>query len=204
MHSPAVNDDANKTQPKEQNKAKASPFDDQPGEGDFMPFDGIDDAMYYNETVEEIAQILGPFDYKDPQDKSVKREVRDTVLFRNGAKYDGEWNVETNLRDGKGVQLWVDGSKYEGYWKNDKANGRGRLIHSDGDVYEGDWVDDKSHGYGVYLHNDGAKYQGDWVEDKQEGYGIETWPDNAKYEGAYKDGMKHGRGMFTWADGSKY
>jgi len=40
--------------------------------------------------------------------------------------------------------VWADGSRYEGYWKGDKANGRGRLIHADGDVYEGDWKDDKS------------------------------------------------------------
>lgn len=40
--------------------------------------------------------------------------------------------------------MWADGSRYEGYWKQDKANGRGRLIHADGDVYEGDWKDDKS------------------------------------------------------------
>jgi hypothetical protein len=33
--------------------------------------------------------------------------------------------------------VWIDGSRYEGYWKKDKANVRGKLIHADGDVYEG-------------------------------------------------------------------
>ena len=55
--------------------------------------------------------------------------------------YIGEFN-EKKQREGKGIQIWNDGSKYEGYWKNDKANGRGRLIHSYGDVYEGEWFED--------------------------------------------------------------
>ena len=67
-------------------------------------------------------------------------------------------NVDSNKRDGYGVQIWSDGSKYEGFWSNDKANGKGRLIHADGDVYEGEWLDDKAHGHGRYTHYDGAKY----------------------------------------------
>jgi hypothetical protein len=64
----------------------------------------------------------------------------------------------SNTRDGRGKQIWPDGSLYEGFWRNDKANGKGRLIHSDGDVYEGDWVNDKAEGFGVYTHMDGAQY----------------------------------------------
>ena len=57
--------------------------------------------------------------------------------MQDGAQYEGEWDVDRNLRHGKGCQVWSDGSIYEGYWKHDKANGRGRLIHADGDVYHG-------------------------------------------------------------------
>jgi hypothetical protein len=109
----------------------------------------IDESAYYNEKVEQIAEILGPFDYGQPEDNraymksNAKLEMREPVLFKNGSKYEGEWNTDSNERDGRGVQIWADGSIYEGYWKNDRANGRGRLIHSDGDVYEGEWVDDK-------------------------------------------------------------
>jgi hypothetical protein len=46
---------------------------------------------------------------------------------------------DTDIREGRGIQIWRDGSRYEGYWKNNRANGRGRLIHADGDVYEGEW-----------------------------------------------------------------
>jgi len=46
-------------------------------------------------------------------------------------------NSNTGKKDGRGIQTWIDGSFYEGYWKNGMSNGRGRLIHSIGDVYEG-------------------------------------------------------------------
>ena len=32
---------------------------------------------------------------------------------------------KTEIREGMGVQVWSDGSKYEGFWRDNKANGRG-------------------------------------------------------------------------------
>ena len=60
----------------------------------------------------------------------------------DGSYYEGEWNIETNQRHGRGFHTRFDCSIYEGYWKNDMANGRGRLIYSNGDVYEGQWQND--------------------------------------------------------------
>ena len=124
---------------------------------------------YQNPMVERIANRLGPFNYgayEDENQNENEHVFRDEVQMENGARYEGEWLATGNVRDGKGKQLWADGSLYEGYWEGDKANGKGRLIHADGDVYEGDWVDDKAHGEGVYLHMDGARYEGQWEEDK--------------------------------------
>ena len=90
------------------------------------------------------------------------------VVLANGAEYTGQWD-KAGRKEGRGVQVWVDGSMYEGYWKNDKANGKGRLIHADGDIYTGEWKDDKAHGFGIYNHTDGAWYEGNWFEDKQHG-----------------------------------
>jgi hypothetical protein len=36
-----------------------------------------------------------------------------------------------------GIQIWPDGAKYEGYWRDNVAHGRGKFYHIDGDVYEG-------------------------------------------------------------------
>jgi hypothetical protein len=84
-------------------------------------------------------------------------------MLENGAKYEGEWlKDQEGVRDGRGIQIWLDGSRYEGFWRVNKANGRGRLIHADGDVYEGLWVDDKANGTGTYSHTDGSTYTGEW------------------------------------------
>jgi hypothetical protein len=137
------------------------------------------ESNYDNPQVKDLEDRLGKFEYGQDQPETHPLEFRGMVTLENGAKYQGEWIKATETRQGKGIQIWSDGSKYEGWWKNNKANGRGRLIHADGDVFEGQWKDDKAHGYGIYSHLDGAKYEGEWQEDRQHGKGVETWPDNA-------------------------
>jgi len=96
--------------------------------------------------------------------------MKEKAQLESGAQYTGEWlTKQPNVRQGRGTQVWPDGSMYEGYWVDSKATGRGRLIHADGDVYEGNWKDDKADGYGIYSHLDGAEYKGHWREDKQHG-----------------------------------
>ncbi len=159
---------------------------------------------YSNPETRATEQRLGPFKFdKAPTNTDRELEERGPFELDNGAIYIGQWNKQ-GLREGRGTQVWPDGSKYVGYWKNDMANGKGRLIHADGDVYEGEWYNDKAHGYGVYTHMDGAQYTGYWKEDKQHGNGVETWPDGARYEGSYEFGKKHGKGKFHWADNSSY
>ena len=77
------------------------------------------------------------------------------MKIKNNTIYTGEWSLK-GLRHGKGVQVWSDGRRYEGYWKNDKANSKGRLIYANGDVYEGEFLHDKINGFGRYFHLDGT------------------------------------------------
>jgi len=118
-----------------------------------------------NPQVLKIEEERGPFDAGERQNDGFEKEERPMVELENGARYKGEWIAGSQTRQGFGVQIWSDGSKYEGWWQDNKANGLGRLIHADGDVFEGDWKDDKAHGYGIYSHLDGAKYKGEWKED---------------------------------------
>ena len=53
----------------------------------------------------------------------------------DGMHYEGEWIVGTQVKEGRGVLLWPNGSRYEGMFKINYQGGKGRLIHSDGDVY---------------------------------------------------------------------
>jgi hypothetical protein len=55
-----------------------------------------------------------------------------------------------------GVQVWPDGARYEGEWRENRAHGQGKFTHVDGDVYDGYWANDKANGAGVYKHVNGA------------------------------------------------
>jgi hypothetical protein len=98
----------------------------------------INQPHYNNPTVVHILRTQGAFEYGNPDEFMLSQESiekRPIVMLENGAKYEGEWVLNSQERGGRGVQIWADGSRYEGYWKENKANGIGRLIHADGDVY---------------------------------------------------------------------
>jgi hypothetical protein len=98
----------------------------------------------------------------------------DELVYSNGAVYRGqvkpiagapESDDLMGVRHGYGVQVWVDGAKYKGYWVENRAEGKGCFWHADGDTFEGDFVNDKSNGNGVYTCQDGTVYSGSWVDD---------------------------------------
>ena len=111
-----------------------------------------------------------PFDEQLTND-GVNKIVVGPKEIEKGIIYYGHWNPKTNERHGFGMQIWADGSKYVGYWKNDETNGRGRLIHHDGDVYVGEWKNNLAHGIGECTDAVGMVYRGSWVNDQQEGRG---------------------------------
>lgn len=78
----------------------------------------------------------------------VELEDKPLVKYLDGTCYVGQWRPGTSIREGRGCQVWPDGSFYEGYWKDNKAHFYGRLVHRRGDVYMGDWLSDKAHGFG--------------------------------------------------------
>lgn len=159
-------------------------------------------------NVKTMLRRYGPFTYwskaRELELNLGEREMRPMVRLQSGSSYVGEWRKDTNVREGRGVQVWPDGSLYEGYWQDSKANFFGRLLHKDGDIYQGEWLDDKADGFGYYFHQDGSLYRGFWKNDTQNGQGVERWPDGSKFEGSYVQGVKQGHGTFTWADGNCY
>ena len=160
------------------------------------------DSLSILVTDEELNLLLKNY---PPLNDKIEVEIISPIEYpTNNSIYYGEWDINNNVRHGRGILVWPEGSKYSGYWVNDKANIKGKLIHSDGDIYEGEWLDDKPHGKGIYIHKDGTIYEGEWKQDKQDGIGKEKWPDGAFYEGQYKNGKKNGKGKFHWSDGSYY
>jgi hypothetical protein len=63
-------------------------------------------------------------------------EFKEDIVFENGTQYKGQVRNGV-IRHGYGVQVWPDGARYEGFWKDGVASGRGKFYHIDGDVYEG-------------------------------------------------------------------
>ena len=159
-------------------------------------------TLIEEEDEKDLAWLLNNY---PPLNDNIHVEIIAPIEYPTfNSKYFGEWDTNNNIRHGRGVLIWPEGSKYLGYWVNDKANIKGKLIHNDGDIYEGEWLDDKPNGKGIYLHKDGTVYVGEWKNDKQDGKGKEKWADGSWYEGEYKEGVKYGKGKFHFSDGSFY
>ncbi len=79
--------------------------------------------------------------------------------------YKFEGNCLNGKRQGKGVEVYKDGSSYDGEWVSDQREGFGVFIDSDGSIYSGNWFNNKKHGKGT-LSNSEGKREGTWSFDK--------------------------------------
>lgn len=50
-----------------------------------------------------------------------------------------------------GEEIWNDGAKYEGIYKNGKKNGKGKFEWPDGSYYLGEFVENEIEGEGNYF-----------------------------------------------------
>ena len=69
-----------------------------------MRYDGVISEMNYsNPRVLAIKDQLGEFKYEPtPQPDGVSRNKRNIQTLENGARYEGEWNLDNGKRDGRG------------------------------------------------------------------------------------------------------
>jgi hypothetical protein len=64
----------------------------------------INNEAYNVPGVMDILRELPPFDWGAPKYKDgVSRVKRPILLLENGAKYEGEWIADTEIRDGRGI-----------------------------------------------------------------------------------------------------
>lgn len=90
-----------------------------------------------------------------------KEHGRGTFIWlTSGAIYKGDFI--NGLREGKGVQTFVDGERYEGSWANDLPNGKGVYCWAKGACYEGDFVNQFMHGNGILTLRNGRVFSGRW------------------------------------------
>jgi hypothetical protein len=136
-----------------------------------------------------------------------KREIKGTMLYSNGAKYDGEW--KNDKKNGKGVFTSSHyyncrktvGMKYEGEFKDDKFDGYGITTYTNGDRYEGEWKNSKQYGKGTVSYLDGSKYEGEWVNGHFQGLGTFYLKNGEKYEGRFFDNKYNGFGKYYYKNG---
>jgi hypothetical protein len=82
------------------------------------------------EFIVEEKELIHHIQYYKPKLKHM------SFMHEDGTIYYGYYNKNYE-REGYGILILPDGSKYIGFFKNNKMNGRGRLISSEGDYYEG-------------------------------------------------------------------
>jgi hypothetical protein len=116
---------------------------------------------------------------------------------------DGE-NGDGAIRNGFGIKIWRDSSKYMGDWVAGKMTGYGEMRWADGRRYVGEWLDNRCNGRGILTYRDGRQYVGEYLNDKMNGKGIYEWSEGARYIGCYRQHRKHGRGIMTWKTGGRY
>mmetsp|Transcript_3397 Transcript_3397/g.11708 ORF Transcript_3397/g.11708 Transcript_3397/m.11708 type:complete len:969 (-) Transcript_3397:285-3191(-) len=90
--------------------------------------------------------------------------------------------------DGNGYKMFVGGHV------NDQRNGYGVLMKHDGTRYVGEWMRDLPHGLGVEYYPDKSVYQGNFRRGKREGLGKYTLEDGSFYLGEWRQGRRQGRG----------
>ena len=90
---------------------------------------------YLNEISKKKQIKFGTFDYTKDCFEIPDAVMKGPIEFESKFVYEGQW--KNGEKNGRGAQMWRDGSIYEGYWKDNVASGFGRLIHADGDVYLG-------------------------------------------------------------------
>ena len=83
-----------------------------------------------------IQDLINLLNSLPPLDDKIPVEIHSSIKYENQSEYFGETKKSSKIKHGRGIQIWIDGTKYEGYWKEDKANKTGKLIHSDGSIYE--------------------------------------------------------------------
>lgn len=88
---------------------------------------------------------------------------------------------------GKGTYLFKNGDKYEGDFNESHLNGFGKYIDSFGNIYIGDFKDDKFNGKGEFTRTDGTKYIGEFANGRRNGLGTQWYSETYKEKGKWEN-----------------
>jgi hypothetical protein len=108
---------------------------------------------------------------------------------------------EGNVKNGKGIVVHADGSRYEGEFLNGKYHGSGILTLSDGylPIME-QWKDGVQHGIGTCSFANGNRYQGEFEKGEFHGTGIHWLAQGGLYVGSFQHGIPNGEGTAKYSN----
>lgn len=125
------------------------------------------------------------------------------ITFHNGDLYVGQ--MLNGKKHGKGKFTFCnEKGYYEGTYANDFAHGRGVRIYLDGSKYVGEYSEGEIHGEGMMFYANGDQYLGQWVNGHKDGKGVLRMSYGDSYEGHFKNGAFYGEGKYVYADGGYY
>ncbi|CAG9323827.1 unnamed protein product [Blepharisma stoltei] len=171
-------------------------------ENEFGPF-----QFEYNYYI-EIERGFNRVECNYEDNNQVMRYISEGPLLGKDEKgtwiYIGECLINSKVRDGRGYLVYIEEkSKFQGYFKDDKINGRGRLCSPE-KILEGDWYDGRLYGEGKEKSRDKSSYKGSYKDGLYDGLGKSEHSDGSEYSGEFLRGERHGYGEYNWNDGSVY
>jgi len=136
-----------------------------------------------------------------PNKSSVISSLRKVLVkYSDNSYFKGFFDIE-NKREGYGVFIFQDQSKYEGNLKSNNMEGYGKLINIEGDFYEGVFKNNKFHGDGILIKSNGDKYKGEFLDGYKHGTGEENYNNGVyTYKGIFKNNLKNGEGKLNKSD----
>mmetsp|Transcript_13350 Transcript_13350/g.11847 ORF Transcript_13350/g.11847 Transcript_13350/m.11847 type:complete len:184 (+) Transcript_13350:117-668(+) len=140
----------------------------------------------------------------EPPEFNQNLEERDwKVLVENFYSYKGQWIKGTDIREGYGIQIHYDGSKYEGFFKNNHFEGHGNYITNE-NIYDGTFKKSKLHGEGIHVSQTGITYIGQFKKGLRQGIGKYSTVEGYFYDGEWANDLENGKGKLTIRDVSSY
>jgi hypothetical protein len=140
--------------------------------------------------------MTSPFHPEEVTDQAKLQIARIHIEYPGGDVYDGWWDVENEVPNGRGTYTWQSGGVYTGTWLGGTKHGYGTQIYPNGDIYDGGWMGNKWHGYGELTTSSERRiYHGGFVAFQENGYAeIQDEMDKSIYTGGVRQGQKHGYG----------
>ena len=119
--------------------------------------------------------------------------------FPDGTEYYGAIDKNNNLF-GKGVMIFKNGSRYDGEFNKSKRNGCGIFLYPPSSSsykynYVGQFVNDKFEGLGKIRWKDGNEYRGNFKAGTCEGQGIFQFADGSFKSGIWQNGKLSGSNL---------